>query len=224
MLALPVILLLALIVLPYGWTQWVLRRHHRHREDFPGTGGELAEHLLQRFGVEGVRVEAGKSDHYDPADKAVRLTADKLAGKTLTAVAVAAHEVGHALQHHQGYRPLRWRTRLVSWVGPVERLGAALMIGAPLLAGLTRSPHVGALMVLGGLLSFGSAVLVHLLTLPVEWDASFRRALPVLAEGYVAPDDVRAARRILTAAALTYVSGSLVSILNFWRWWAILRR
>lgn len=217
-------LLLALVLLPYGWTQWVMRRYHRHRDAFPGTGGELAEHLLKRFGLNDVRVEEASADHYDPVDKAVRLTGDKLRGKTLTAIAVAAHEVGHALQHHHQYGPLRWRTRLALWIGPVERLGAMLMIGAPLLAGLTRSPHVGAFMVLGGLLSFGSAVLVHLVTLPVEWDASFRRALPILAEGYVAPDDVRAARRILTAAALTYVSGSLVSILNFWRWWAILRR
>jgi hypothetical protein len=98
------------------------------------------------------------------------------------------------------------------------------MIGVPLLLILTRTPMSGALMLLGGLLAFGAAALVHLVTLPVEWDASFRRAMPLLETGYLDENDLAAARQILLAAALTYVGASLLAILNVWRWLAVLRR
>lgn len=218
-------LFLALLFGPALWARAVLAAHSRHREDYPGTGGELARHLLDRHGLQAVAVEAtDQGDHYDPRAKAVRLSKAHLEGKSLTAVAVAAHEVGHALQDHQGYAPLRARTRLVSLAQGAEKLGALLLMGVPLIAVITKLPHSGLLLLAAGLLSFGTAVAVHLVTLPVEFDASFRRALPILAEGYIAPEEQAAARRILTACALTYVAGSLASVLNLWRWIAILRR
>lgn len=218
-------LLLAAVFGPSLWARAILRRYSSHREDFPGTGGELARHLLDRFEMSDVRVEETKQgDHYDPRAKAVRLSPENLTGKSLTAVTVAAHEVGHAVQDHRGYAPLHLRTRLVGLAQGAEKLGALLLMVMPFAAMLTRAPSAGLLMLLGGLLSFGTAVLVHLITLPVELDASFRRALPVLASGYLRPEDRPAARRILTACALTYVAGSLASMLNLWRWIAILRR
>lgn len=225
-----IVFALALILLllwgPQWWTRRQFTRHQRHREDYPGTGGELARHLLDRFGLQQVAVEtaAEQGDHYDPGAKAVRLTETVYSGKSLTAVAVAAHEVGHALQDQAGYAPLRWRTRLVRAAGGLEKLGSGLLLALPVLALVTRSPAVGILMFLAGLASLGTGTLVHLITLPVEWDASFRRALPILRSGYIPPEDQAGARRILTAAALTYVAGSLASLLNLWRWWAILRR
>ncbi len=133
--------------------------------------------------------------------------------------------MGHALQHRLGYQPLTWRTRLAVVAQAVQQLGNGLFILAPLVAGITRAPSSALLMMLAGLASFGSAALVHLLTLPVEWDASFRRALPLLeAGGYLSARDQRAARQILTAAAFTYVAGSLASLLNLWRWLRWLRR
>lgn len=203
-----------------------MKRHARPREDYPGTGGEFARHLLSRLGIAGVSVElTDKGDHYDPEAKTVRLTPANFDGKSLTAVAVAAHEVGHALQDKLGYRPLRWRTRLAGLANLAQQLGNALIILAPLVSGVTRAPSSALLMLVAGLASFGTAALVHLATLPVEWDASFRRALPLLEAGdYLSGKDQRAARQILTAAAFTYVAGSLAGLLNLWRWLRLLKR
>ena len=99
------------------------------------------------------------------------------------------------------------------------------MMGIPIAAAVARTPMAGVVVMMAGMATMGISTLVHLVTLPVEWDASFRRALPVLQQGnYLSPDDERGARRILTAAALTYVAASLASLLNLWRWIAFLRR
>lgn len=216
--------LLALFLLPNLWAQWVLKRHGAPRDDYPGTGGELAEHLLERLGIEGVMVEMTEGgDHYDPQARRVRLSQEHYAGRSLTAVTVAAHEVGHAIQHHQGYAPLAARTRLVRVAQRAEKLGALLMMAAPVLLVATRMPGGTLLLVLAAVLSFGTAALVHLITLPVELDASFQRALPLL-KGYIPPYDMPGARHVLTACAFTYVAASLASLLNLGRWLAILRR
>jgi Zn-dependent membrane protease YugP len=220
------LLVLAIIFLPQLWVQQVLARHNREPErNFPGTGGELARHLLQRFGLEDVRVETTEAgDHYDPQARCVRLTPDKFDGRTLTAITVAAHECGHALQHAAGETLFLLRTRLAVSAVWAARLGSFLIFAAPMLALLSRAPSPGLVSVLGGFLVLGFGVVVQLVTLPVELDASFRKALPVLESGYLEPQQVPAARRILRAAALTYVAASLASLLNFWRWMAVLRR
>jgi Zn-dependent membrane protease YugP len=138
---------------------------------------------------------------------------------------VAAHEVGHAIQDRSGYKPLKTRTRMIGTAQKLERIGAIIMMAVPVLAGVTRAPSVGVLMFIGGLATLGIPVLVHLLTLPTEFDASFKRALPLLVSGsYIPPQDLPAARKILTACALTYVASSLVGLLNVWRWIRVLRR
>ncbi len=224
------LLILAGAAVLYGprlWAGHTLRRHARPRPDFPGTGGQLARHLLDRFGMEEVKLEVAPpgGDHYDPATRTVRLAPDHFEGRSLTAVAVAAHEVGHALQHHQGYRPLLWRTRLVGLTRVAERIGSAILMGAPVVAAITRSPGASAVVFLAGIASMGISTLVHLVTLPVELDASFRRALPILLEGeYIEKRDERAARAVLRACALTYVAASLASLLNLWQWIRIWRR
>jgi len=181
---------------------------------------------LDSLGLHKIGVETTDSgDHYDPMEKMVRLTASNFDSRSLTAVTIAAHEVGHALQDASGFAPLKMRTRLVKWVSPIEKTGAVLLMATPLIIGLTRVPAAGLLFFLGGLLTLGSAVAVHLLTLPTEFDASFGRALPLLAEQNILKSvDEPHARKLLKAAALTYVSASLMSLLNIARWWAILRR
>lgn len=220
------LLIAAILFGPQIWVKHVMSRHSKPRSDFPGTGGEFARHLLDRLRLTHVKVEASEQgDHYDPVSQAVRLGTDNLSGKSLTAITVAAHEVGHALQDKLGYRPLRLRTKLAALAQAVQKLGNGLIILAPLVAGVTRAPSSAGLMLAAGLISFGSAALLHLITLPVEWDASFRRALPLLQAGhYLSEDDQNNARQILTAAALTYVAGSLASLLNLWRWLRWLRR
>ncbi len=221
-----IIILLTLVIGPGLWVKLIMARYHRPQDRYGFSGGETARKLLDSLGLEHVRTEMTENgDHYDPGEKVVRLGEQNFHGKSLTAITIAAHEVGHALQDAQGFAPLRWRTRLVTWVGPVEKTGAVMMMAAPLIIGITRAPAAGLLMVIGGLLTLGSTVVIHLLTLPTEFDASFGWALPLLKEQDVLyPIDERHARRLLKAAAMTYVAASLMSLLNIARWWAILRR
>lgn len=224
--ALLILILLAIVFGPQLWVMRVLSRYSLARDDFPGTGGELARHLLDRFDMKDVKVETTElGDHYDPERKTVALTPDKFGGKSLTAITVAAHEVGHAIQDRTGYRPLAERTRLIRLASGAQRVGAFVMMGIPIAAAVARTPAAGLLVLLAGMATMGISTLVHLVTLPVEWDASFRRALPVLRQGnYLAEQDMQGARRILMAAALTYVAASLASLLNLWRWILLLRR
>jgi len=221
-----VLVLLAVLWGPQLWVQQVLRRYHQKPEvNFPGSGGELARHLLDRFGLDEVKVEAtDRGDHYDPEQRAVRLSQDKLDGRTLTAITVAAHEVGHALQHAAGESWFHWRHRLAVVAVWGQRGGSLLMLLTPLVALLLRLPAPAMLTFLAGFLMMGLGVVVQLVTLPVELDASFRKALPLLEDGYLTPAQRPAARRILRAAAWTYVAGSLASLLNLWAWLRVLRR
>lgn len=221
-----VIIVLVIFIAPQLWTKYVFKKYRGHREEYSGTGGELARHLLDRFEMKNVQVETTEmGDHYDPQAKVVRLSADNYNGKSLTAVTVAAHEVGHAIQDKKGYKPLHERTKLIRVAQGAEKIGSFVMMGIPIMAGLTRSPAGGVLVFMAGLAVMSIGALVHLVTLPVEWDASFRRALPVLEEGhYISPADMVGARKILTAAALTYVAASLGGLLNIWRWIMMMRR
>jgi hypothetical protein len=225
-LAIFIVALLALTLVPSLWVQSVMRRYSQPANRYPRTGGQTARHLLDALGLRNVATEiTDRGDHYDPLAKAVRLTADNFNGRSLTAVTVAAHEVGHALQDARGFAPLRLRTQLVHWVGPIERVGAAMLMLAPLAGILTRSPRLGLIGLAGGVLTLATGVVVHFLTLPTELDASFVRALPLMKQhGVIRPEDTPRARRLLTAAAFTYVAVALQSLLNIARWWAILRR
>ncbi len=225
-LLLPIVLILALIFGPGWWVRNVMARYSKPVDRYEGTGGELARYLLDGLGLQNVKVEETSSgDHYDPQEKIIRLTPEKLNGRSLTAVTVAAHEVGHALQDKHGYPPLKIRSRLITLTQPAQKLGAGILMAAPFIGMLTRAPLLSLVMVLGGLLSLGATTLVHLVTLPTEWDASFKRALPLLKQGGILkPVDLPHARRLLAAAALTYVAASLASLLNIARWWTLLRR
>ncbi|QKK03354.1 MAG: zinc metallopeptidase [Pseudomonadota bacterium] len=220
------IVLAGVIALPQWWVKRVLKRHLQPRDRYPGSGAELARHLLDRLGLDAVgvgRAQPGQ-DHYDPHERMVRLSPEHHDGRSLTAVTVAAHEVGHAVQHADGYRPLLWRTRLVEWLQRFQRIGVVLLALAPVAVIALRLPRAGLVMLVLAAAALASGIVVHLLTLPAELDASFRRALPLLDRGgYLRSEDRRPARRILTAAALTYVAGALVGLVNFWWWLRLLR-
>ena len=218
--------LLALVFGPGLWVKHVLKRYSTPENRYDGTGGDLARYLLDKHGLESVTVEITEAgDHYDPTEKAVRLTRDKYEGRSLTAITVAAHEVGHALQDQDAYPPLRLRGALVRLVGPIQRVGAGVLMLSPLLAIATKAPQLGGLMFIAGFLTLASTTVVHFVTLPTEFNASFDRALPLLERHRILhKSDAPHARRLLTAAALTYVSASLMSLRNIARWWAILVR
>lgn len=218
--------LLVLLIAPAFWAQRILRRNQSPRPDIPGTGGELANHLVRRFQLTDVGVEKiPAGDHYDPVQRKIRLSPANMEGRSLAAVACATHEFGHALQHATGYRPLIWRGRWVAIAMAAERFASALFVAAPLMGVLTRAPHASAAFLLTAVLMMSLTTIVHIITLPVEFDASFRRALPILEQGeYVSQEDLGEVRRILRACALTYVAASLGSLLNIGRWLVILRR
>lgn len=221
-----VVFLVALCVffVPQWWVGRILKRHSEERDDFPGSGGELALHLIKVHGLEGVQVEATEAgDHYDPIDKMVRLTPDKLEGRSLTAIVVAAHEVGHAIQDHNNEKTFNARISAAKFASIAQRITPIAFWISPMLAFV--SP-VASRVTLGiAVLSILASTLVHLITLPVEWDASFGKALPILEKGeYLNEQDMKDAHQILLAAALTYVAGSLASLLNVWRWLRYLKR
>jgi hypothetical protein len=222
---LAILVLLALLA-PQWWAKAVLKRYSATRSDLQGSGGELAEHLISRFKLDGVSVETtALGDHYDPRAKAVRLQEQNYHGRSLTAVACAAHEVGHAIQDHSHYKPLRLRSRLAGTAASWEKIAAYALIAAPVLTIITRVPHPGAILLLIAVLSMSLSAIVHLITLPVEWDASFARALPILKQGeYIPARDLASVRKILLACALTYAASSLASMLNVWRWLRVLKR
>ena len=224
-----IILLLALLMAlfwPAFWVRRVMARYAEPADRYPMTGAQLARRLLDGLGLSRVRVEATDSgDHYDPEAKVVRLSEGNYASGSLTAITVAAHEVGHALQDHRGFVPLKLRGRLVHLAMGAQKAAPVLLMAAPLLVLATRSPVLG---LMAAVAAFGSMLLmtaVHLVTLPAELDASFGRAMPLLRrERVLIPGDEPHARRLLTAAALTYVSAALLSLLSLARWLPLLRR
>lgn len=214
-----IIAFLLILFGPMLWVKHVMASHSQDRPDFPGTGGELARHLLDNHNLSEVAVEITEAgDHYDPQDKVVRLSRQNHDGRSVTAVAVAAHEVSHAIQDRDAYGPLKLRETTIKTAAVTDRIGSVALFGLSMLGGALVTPRILiiglAAVVLMGLVR----VFAHLITLPVELDASFNRALPVLENGgYLHRDDMPAARSVLKAAAFTYVAGSLLQVLNLLR-------
>ena len=179
------------------------------------TGADVARRILGDNGIRDVKVEpiAGAlSDHYDPRTKTLRLSEPVFGSNSMAAFGVAAHEVGHAIQHAQNYAPLKFRS---AWV-PVANLGGGLsmlvIMGAMMTGGIATA--LGSNLATLGVLLFATTTLFTLVTLPVEFDAS-RRALATLERGgYVGPSEIDGARKVLNAAALTYVAAFVTSLLT----------
>ncbi len=172
------------------------------------TGAEVAQRLLNKQGISNVRIQeirGNLSDHYDPRSKVLNLSSNVYRGSSLASIGVAAHETGHAIQHHLNYMPLRIRHALV----PVASFGSQT---GPLLAAFGFFFFRSEFLVTLGLVFFIGAVLFQIVTLPVEFNAS-SRALRLLREhNFLANDEVKGARKVLSAAALTYVAATLVAI------------
>src|SRR5215471_15918763 len=216
----PIILAIASLILfavlfgPQWWVRHVLARYGVERADLPGTGGELARHLLDEAGLRAVKVElTGDGDHYDPVEQAVRLLPQHHDGRSVAAVAVAAHEVSHAVQHARGEPAFTRRFDLVKKVIWFDRVASGVLLLAPVVFILVRAPILFVFQLILGLSLLAVRILVHFATLPVELDASFGKALPVLERGrYLSAADMPAARSVLRAAAFTYVASALMTL------------
>jgi len=224
--AVGVLIVLALIFGPSLWVKMVMSKYSSEKPEMPGTGGELAKHLIERFSLDDVKVEVTElGDHYDPTEKKVRLLREHYESKSLTAIAIAAHEVGHAIQDQQGDKRLATRTKMVPVVNQIARWSVVIISLSPVIGIITRHPMPFSLLLFLGLSGFIARMIIHAVTLPIEFDASFSKALPILKEGnYVSQSNEKAVSRILSAAALTYVSAALADILNLGRWIVILSR
>lgn len=203
------------------WAQWKVQatfnEYSRVRSASGRVGRQMALDIMARNGVTGVQVEpvAGVlSDHYDPGARKVRLSEPNFDGASVASIAVAAHEVGHVLQHHEGYLPLQIRSGLA----PV--VGFASMAATPLFfIGLffMRGMKFGGLLMDLGIVFFAGAVLFHLITLPVEFDASKRALVQLSDSGALREHEIAGAKKVLDAAALTYVAAAAMAALQLVR-------
>ncbi len=179
----------------------------------PFTGMELGQKILKDINIKNVSIQSVKViDHYDPKDKKINISDDKINKKSITSISVVVHEIGHAIQDKENFKPLILRQKLIEKTLIFQRLGSFLLIiGLPSIFAFTKSPlitFIAAMMIMGCL---STNVLIHLITLPVEFDASFNKALPILKK-YVPNDNIKNCRSVLRAAALTYLAQSIVSI------------
>lgn len=205
-------LLLAGVPLLFGmWAQARVSSTFRRYSQVPTarglTGAQAAEAVVGASGLEGVTIRpvGGRlSDHYDPRSRTLNLSPDVLGASSVAALGVAAHEAGHAIQHARGYRPMRIRQTLV----PAAQIGSSLWF-LPVMMGLMLG-LAGLVQV--GLALFAAVVLFQLVTLPVEFDASRRAMVALEQQGLLAGEEIDGARRVLNAAALTYVAAFVAAL------------
>ncbi len=199
--------------IPSLWVNYILKKYNKILPDMPFTGKELGNKILEEQKLKNVSINPIKQlDHYNPVDKKIHISNDKLNKKSITSIAVVAHEIGHAIQDKENYKPLKLRQSLIERTMVFQRIGSFLLIiGLPSIFAFTKSPFItfiAALIIMGCLTT---NVLIHLITLPVEFDASFKRALPILTK-YVPRENMYQCKAVLRAAALTYLAQSIVSI------------
>ncbi len=217
--------LLFLFFAPMAWIKYVMWKHSKTIDEMPGTGGELAQHLVERFELEGVAVEKGGPDenYYSPEEKRVVLCPTVFDGKSLTAVAVAAHEVGHAIQFVRQEPVSQLRDKYLSKAFRIRKIGAVLLSLIPVAGAVFKVPALMLLFAAVAVLTMLASVAMYVAILPEEYDASFNKALPILEAGYVPEHHMAAARQVLKAAAYTYVAAALADVLRLWRWIRFLR-
>ncbi|MAJ86655.1 MAG: zinc metallopeptidase [Cellvibrionales bacterium TMED148] len=211
------ILSLLLMILVFGptlWLNFVFNRHDKVLVDMPFTASEFGQDVLQEKGLDRVQIEeTNGGDHYDVKENKVRIAKQRLSRKSLTAISIVCHEIGHAIQHAEKYEPLKQRTLIVERTAWITRLGSAILfLGLPTIyaTGLYSLIKVCLFLVI---LSAIIGLVIHLITLDVELDASFKRALPILKEKVPAEYHV-ACRSVLRAAALTYVVGVIGNLFS----------
>ena len=186
------------------------------------TGAEVAAQLLSASGIRDVKIQATPgqlTDHYDPRDKTVRLSEAVYNQRSLAAIGVAAHEVGHAIQHHQDYGPLAFRSGLF----PVVNIGSQLSMPLLMLGLFMGYSGFGLWMLYAGILLFSFVVLFQLVTLPVEFNASSRAIELLRQQNILSASEAQPAKQVLDAAALTYVASAVMALLNLLRFIMIAR-
>ena len=215
---------LFLSIMPMIWLNYIFSKNDKVLVNMPFNGLQFGQMVLNERGLNGVKIEKSLSvDHYDLNEKKVKVSEDRLSRKSLTAISIVCHEIGHAIQHHEKYKPLEQRTNLVKNTAWITQLGGAiLMIGIPTILATGSYSFIKVCLVLA-FISLLIGVFVHLITLEVELDASFNRALPIIIEK-VPAEYHDACRSILKAAAFTYIIGVIRTFISLRFIWLLLSR
>lgn len=177
------------------------------------TGADVAQAILKARGIHNVRIEqvgGYLSDHYDPSSRTLRLSPGNYSGRSVTAAGIAAHEVGHAIQHHDGYAPMALRQKMV----PVANIGTNIGVWMVILGAMLGFTGLATL----GVALFAGFVAFTLVTLPVEIDASRRAKAALLSTGLINAREAQGVSQVLTAAAATYLAAAVSAILQLLYW------
>ncbi len=216
---------MALVFIPQMLVKSTYSKYSEVKSSTGMTGVQVAEAILRDNGIYDVRVEPVQgelTDHYDPSDKVIRLSESVYGANSIAAQGVAAHEVGHAIQDNKGYLPMKMRAGFIPLVNLGQTLGPLLLMGGLMLRFFMHSTFGGLtdLIALAGIALYGSVVVFHLVTLPVELNASFRAVKALANGGYLVEGEVGDAKKVLSAAAMTYVATALYALLEllYWIW------
>lgn len=218
------LILILLSIIPAFWINYVFRKNDEILPNMPFDGSEFGEKLIKELGLKGVCLEKTSiGDHYDPDQRKIKVLENRLNRKSLTSISVICHEIGHAIQHAQNYAPLMTRTKLVKntlWINKIS--AATIYFGLPAILATGFVPLIK-FCILIVLLSLFIGVIIHLVTLEVELDASFNKAFPIIKKK-VPKIYHDSCRSILRAAAFTYVVGVFKNLLSLRMIWSVLSR
>lgn len=218
------IIFLLLSVFPMLWLNYVFNKNDKILINMPFNGQEFGNLILEEKGLNNVLIEeTSVGDHYDLNEKKVKILNDRLNKKSLTSISIICHEIGHAIQHQENYKPLKNRTTIVKSTAWITQIGnSILLIGIPFIfaTGATSLIKTSLIIVL---ISLIIGVFIHIITLDVEFDASFNRAMPIIKEK-IPKEYHNACRSVLLAAAFTYVVGTIRNFISLRYIWLLLSR
>ena len=218
------IFLIILFVAPIIWYNYIFKKNDKVLINMPFTGIEFGQELLQEYNLRDVQIEATKlGDHYDLINKKVMVLEDRLAKKSLTSITIMCHEIAHAIQHKENYKPLKRRNVIIRNTSWIMQLGSGvLLIGFPIIFATGSYGFIKICLAVAAFSLLISA-LIHIITLDVEIDASFNKAYPIIKQK-VPVEYHQACRSILLAAALTYVIGVFRSFFSLRFIWLLITR
>ena len=218
------IFLIILFVAPIIWYNYIFKKNDKVLINMPFTGFEFGRELLQEHNLNDVQIEATKlGDHYDLINKKVMVLEDRLGKKSLTSITIICHEIAHAIQHKENYKPLKRRNVIIRNTSWITQLGSGiLLIGFPIIFATGSYGFIKICLAIAAFSLLISA-LIHIITLDVEIDASFNKAYPIIKQK-VPSEYHEACRSILLAAALTYVIGVFRSFFSLRFIWLLITR
>ena len=218
------IFLFILFIAPIIWYNYIFKKNDKVLINMPFTGFEFGQELLQEHNLNDVQIEATKlGDHYDLINKKVMVLEDRLAKKSLTSITIICHEIAHAIQHKENYKPLKRRNVIIRNTSWITQLGSGiLLIGFPIIFATGSYGFIKICLAIAAFSLLISA-LIHIITLDVEIDASFNKAYPIIKQK-VPAEYHEACRSILLAAALTYVIGVFRSFFSLRFIWLLITR